>query len=216
VTGAALLLDGNIEAASRAFANAMTYSSGNALLYALRAYYNFKAANPRLVTGRYLFFVDFGLSSTERRGIVFDMTRRSVDEGPFHVAHGERSGQPNSVPTVFSNTQDTHQTSLGLYVTGSSYRFPKYDTVGVLLDGHSDGFNDNARRREIVIHGADYVNERNAGRSWGCPAVELGREELLRRLANGSVVFHFSPDDSHWMDNDPWVHYRGFPATDST
>jgi hypothetical protein len=59
------------------------------------------------------------------------------------------------------------------------------------MDGLDRGFNDRARERALVIHGAPYVNESLAksqgriGRSWGCPAV---REVVARDLSTGSAA----------------------------
>jgi hypothetical protein len=210
---AILLLDGAIEATRRAFEGSMTFSSNQTLLYALRAYYNFRAVYE--VTQPYYFVVDFGLHPSLPRGIVYDMQRRRLHAGPFHVAHGVGSGGPNSVPNAFSNALGSNQTSLGLYLTGSIYNFRRYGTIGLRLDGHSGEFNGEARRRGIVMHGAPYVTAARAGTSHGCPAVELSRDSLIRTLAGGSVVLHFSPNDAHWVQRDPWIHFRGYPATNS-
>jgi hypothetical protein len=214
-----LLLDGNIEFAFQAFEHSMNFSERRSLLFALRAYYNFKAVNAHLVTQPYLFFVDFGLHSKVPRGIVFNMISRTVHAGPFTVAHGEGSGAMNSVPLVFSNggnSQTSYHTSLGLYVTAEPYDFGNYNTRAVRLDGYSIGFNDRARRRRIVMHPAPYVGSTNAGRSQGCPAVPMSHVGLVDALAHGSVVFHFSPHDDNWLHHEKWVHCRGYPATNST
>lgn len=213
---AILYLDGVIEATRRAYEPSMTFSSNQTLLYALRAYYNFRAVYEGDVTQPYFFVVDFGLTSSQPRGIVYDMQRRAVHEGPFHVSHGVRSGGNNSVPNSFSNTHNSNQTSLGLYLTGPTYNFPRYGTIGLRLHGRSGQFNDEALRRGIVMHGAPYVTSASAGTSHGCPAVQLSRDSLIRTLARGSVVFHFSPNDSNWLQRDPWVHFRGYPATNSS
>jgi hypothetical protein len=73
------------------------------------------------------------------------------------------------------------------------------------LDGLETGFNDAARDRDIVVHGASYVSSATArtlgrlGRSWGCPAV---RPEIASRLIDairdGSVVVAYYPDHD-WL-----------------
>jgi hypothetical protein len=69
----------------------------------------------------------------------------------------------------------------------------------------SEGFNDNARERKVVAHGAPYVTPKGAGRSEGCPAMEQTRaQRLLPELANGGMVFLFAPDNQ-WLANDPWI-----------
>jgi len=191
-------------------------SHPEALRMAFRAYYNYRAANPGRVRKPYLFFVDFGLDNRTPRGYVFDMDRLTLVEGPFTVAHGSGSSRSrNGVPTRFSNQPGSKATSLGLYVAQETYTFHgkaggrAYTSVGLRLDGESGRFNNAARRRRIVAHGAPYVTARDAGRSEGCPAIEPHRaRRLLPMLANGGVVFHFSPHDAQWMRQDPWVNAR--------
>jgi hypothetical protein len=183
-----------------------------ALESAFKGYFAFKTAHPDQVKKPFLYFVDYGLSSTTPRGYVFDMDNLSIVDGPFMVAAGRGSTVDTSgVPVSFSNRSGSAATSLGLYVTGSTYAFSGhsaghlYRSIGLRLLGQSDGFNDNAFARGVVAHGAPYVTPSRAGRSEGCPAMEQGRaKELLPKLANGSVVFLFAPNDQ-WLSSDPWV-----------
>lgn len=187
-------------------------SSPVALQDAFHSYFAFKAEHPEQVKNPYLYFVDYGLASTEKRGYVFDMSSLKIVDGPFTVAHGRGSSTSQyGVPTRFSNASSSYATSLGLYVTKALYDFhghaggQAYSSVGLQLDGVSDGFNDNAANRRVVAHGAPYVTASKAGRSEGCPAMEPSRAaELLPKIANGGMVFLFAPDQN-WLANDPWV-----------
>ena len=177
-----------------------------ALETAFRGYFAYRAAHPKDVRKPYLYFVDFGLPSTEARGYVFDMNALTIVDGPFAVAHGRGSADAlYGIPTRFSNRINSEATSLGLYVANELYDFRgnangrKYTSVGLRLDGVSREYNDNARARHVVAHGAPYVSATIAGLSEGCPAMEPSRaEKLLPRLANGGMVFLFAPD-SAWM-----------------
>ena len=115
------------------------------------------------------------------------------------------------VPTRFSNSPGSNATSLGLYVAQETYAFHgktggrSYSSVGLRLAGVSTGYNDGARSRGVVAHGAPYVTPTRAGRSEGCPAMEQGRaRRILPELANGGMVFLFAPQ-SDWMAQDPWL-----------
>jgi hypothetical protein len=176
---------------------------------ALAAY---KTAHPDAVKKPYLYFVDYGLPSTTPRGYLFDMQALKVIDGPFMVAHGRGSSKAHDgVPTRFSNGFGAATTSLGLYVAQELYDFvghaggQTYSSIGLRLNGVSTGFNDNARARGVVAHGAPYVTATRAGRSEGCPAMESSRaQRLLPKLANGGMVFLFAPD-TKWMADDPWL-----------
>jgi len=187
-------------------------SHPDALKDAFRSYFAYKAANPDKVKKPYLYFVDYGLPSTAKRGYVFDMESLTIVDGPFTVAHGRGSSTSQyGVPTRFSNASGSNSTSLGLYVTKALYDFHgrsggrSYSSVGLRLQGVSAGFNDNALDRGVVAHGAPYVTPTKAGRSEGCPAMEPSRaKELLPKLAQGAMVFLFAPN-SNWMQRDPWI-----------
>jgi len=187
-------------------------SSPLALQDAVRSYFAFKTSHPDEVRNPYLYFVDYGLPSTAPRGYVFDMSSLEIVDGPFTVAHGRGSSTSKyGVPTLFSNSEGSEATSLGLYVTESTYPFRgnsggrSYRSIGLRLVGVSEGYNDNAYARRVVAHGAPYVTDTKAGRSEGCPAMEQSRaRRLLPKIANGGMVFLFAPD-SNWLSSDPWL-----------
>jgi hypothetical protein len=199
--------------ALEAFASAVRpLSHPDALKDAFTSYFAYKAAHPNDVKKPYLYFVDYGLPSTAKRGYVFDMASLTIVDGPFTVAHGRGSSTSQyGVPTRFSNASGSNSTSLGLYVTKALYDFRGhsggrvYTSMGLRLDGVSTGFNDNALDRGVVAHGAPYVTSSKAGRSEGCPAMEPARaKKLLPKLAQGAMVFLFAPNEK-WMDSDPWI-----------
>lgn len=188
-------------------------SDDAALRVAFRAYYAFAGAHPDQLRNPYLFFVDYGLDNQTARGYVFDMETLAVVDGPFMVAHGRNSSRGrNAVPDRFSNRAGSNMSSLGLYLTQETYGFRgrsggrAYRSVGLRLKGLSGPFNDAARRRGIVSHGAPYVTAGDAGRSQGCPAMEQHRaRKLLPMIANGGLVFLYSPGDADWLRDDPWI-----------
>ena len=201
------------KAALDAFTGAVhPLSRPESLENAFKSYFAYKTAHPNEVRKPYLYFVDYGLPSTEPRGYVFDMESKTIVDGPFTVAHGRGSSTSQyGVPTRFSNASGSNATSLGLYVAKSTYDFhghtagSMYSSVGLRLQGVSSGFNDNAFGRGVVAHGAPYVTSSKAGRSEGCPAMETSRaQRLLPKLADGGMVFLFAPD-ANWMSRDPWV-----------
>ncbi len=203
----------NVSTALSAFQNVVRpLSDSRALPDAFRGYFAYKAAHPEDVRKPFLYFVDYGLPSTEPRGYVFDMDSLEIVDGPFTVAHGRGSSTSKyGVPTRFSNATGSLATSLGLYLAEGTYKFRgkaggrSYSSVGLRLEGVSSGFNDNARARKVVAHGAPYVTSTKAGRSEGCPAMEQSRaKRLLPTLANGGMVFLFAPE-SDWIESDPWV-----------
>ena len=200
-------------AAVRAFSSAVRpLSHPKALETAFRSYFAYEAAHPNEVKKPLLYFVDYGLPSTEPRGYIFDMRALAIIEGPFAVAHGRGSSRTQyGIPSRFSNAPGSAATSLGLYLAENLYRFHgktggrSYNSVGLRLKGVSGNFNDKALARGVVAHGAPYVTAGKAGRSEGCPAMEQDRaRRLLPELADGGLVFLFAPDQQ-WMADDPWV-----------
>jgi hypothetical protein len=160
-------------------------------------------AAPRATT---VTVIDYSRPSTEKRLWVYDLRSRNLLYSE-HVAHGQGSG--TNLATAFSNEPETHQTSLGLFVTADTY--VGKNGYSLRLDGLDKGFNDRARERAIVMHGAPYVNPASArargrlGRSWGCPAVRADiARELIDRLKGGNLLFAYYPDRD-WLTSSKYL-----------
>lgn len=144
--------------------------------------------------------IDFSRPSTEPRLWVFDLASHSLLFEEL-VAHGRNTG--DNLATAFSNRSGSHMSSLGVFRTAESY--VGANGYSLRLDGLEPGFNDLARDRAIVIHGAPYVSPEIAraqgrlGRSLGCPAVRPAiARDLIDRIRGGSLVFAYYPD-SDWL-----------------
>lgn len=145
---------------------------------------------------RTLTVIDYSKPSSQERLWVFDLTTRELLYEEL-VAHGQGTGA--NVATKFSNDNESHQTSLGLFVTDTTY--VGKNGYSLRLDGLDEGYNDRARDRAIVMHGAPYVSEAfvkangRLGRSWGCPAVsDAVARQLIDRVKGGGLVFAYYPD----------------------
>jgi hypothetical protein len=144
--------------------------------------------------------IDYSKPSTEKRLWVFDLRSHELVYEEL-VAHGQGSG--GNIPTSFSNDADTHRSSLGLFVTADTYLGK--NGYSLRLDGLDRGFNDHARERAIVMHGAPYVSpgfaqtQGRLGRSWGCPALREGvARDVIDRVKGGGLVFAYYPDQN-WL-----------------
>jgi hypothetical protein len=145
---------------------------------------------------RTLTIIDYSRPSTEKRLWVVDLTTRELLYEEL-VAHGQGTGANHA--SKFSNKADSHQTSLGLFVTDTTY--VGKNGYSLRLDGLDKGINDRARDRAIVMHGAPYVSDAfvrangRLGRSWGCPAVsDAVARQLIDRVKGGGLVFAYYPD----------------------
>ncbi len=178
--------------------NANTYRLPNQISFtkALEGYYKWKEKG--LVQKDILTLIDFSLSSTEKRMWVIDLKNNTILFQSL-VAHGRNSG--NEFATQFSNTSESHQSSLGFYATGETY-IGKHG-YSLRLDGLEKGVNDNARKRAIVIHGASYVSKNfinkngRLGRSFGCPSLpEEDTKEIIDQIKEKSCLYIYYPSFS--------------------
>lgn len=155
---------------------------------------------------RTLTVIDYSRPSTDKRLWVLDLETRELLYEEL-VAHGEGTGA--NLARNFSNRPDSHQTSLGLFVTDTTY--VGRNGYSLRLDGLDAGVNDRARERAIVMHGAPYVSETfvkangRLGRSWGCPAVsDAVARKLIDRVKGGGLVFAYYPDPQ-WLETSKFL-----------
>lgn len=138
---------------------------------------------------------DFTRASNQKRFVVVDLDKKEVISNTF-VAHGKNSG--DLMATSFSNVMESHKSSLGFFRIGQQIQTALHGP-SLLLDGLERGINDNARAREIIIHGAWYAAESfikqygYCGKSFGCPALpDVAMKKLLPVLANGALLYIYA------------------------
>ena len=178
------------------------------LKLAIEAFHNAKRSgintNKQILT-----VIDYSLPSTKKRLWVLDLNQEKILYSSM-VAHGRNSGENHT--TNFSNRIGSLQTSLGLFLTEGTY-FGR-DGYSLYLKGLEKGFNDNAKTRTIVLHGAPYVSKQfvaaagRVGRSWGCPAVEKPlAEPIINTIKNGTMIFAFYPD-KNWLAKSEFINQQ--------
>lgn len=156
---------------------------------AVTGFYNLRNEGKASTDKSVLSVVDFDQNSTEKRLWIIDLEKKELILNTW-VAHGEFSGADKA--TYFSNAVQSLKSSIGFYVTGEKY-FGKHG-LSLRLDGMDEAFNSNARKRAIVVHGADYVSQGtiNAlgrlGRSQGCPAVPQYLVKTVVEAMEGKTV----------------------------
>jgi len=147
---------------------------------------------------KYLTVIDFTKPSYVKRMFVFDLETNEAER--YLVAHGKNSGYIYA--RDFSNEIGSHQSSRGFFITGDKYHGEHGPSLR--LHGKEKGVNDNAFRRDIVIHGADWVSYKavllnwgRLGRSWGCPAVPMSEvDEVVEKLKDGSLLYIYVKESS--------------------
>ena len=140
-----------------------------------------------------MYLVDFTKFSGDER--LYEVDLEGGDVTLIRTSHGRGSDPSHSgYAQRFSNTPDSHMSSVGAYATaGASHGAQQGPNV--LLDG-LEYTNNLARERAIIVHGADYADpdflarEGKLGRSYGCFSVahhDLPR--LRERMGDGRLLF---------------------------
>ena len=149
-----------------------------------------QAPSPRLAV------IDYSRASTEPRLWVFDLDNHTLLFREV-VAHGQGTGE--NMAHAFSNSDGSHQSSLGLFRTIDTY--VGHNGYSLRMDGLEPGVNDRARDRALVMHGAWYVDPLQAlkqgrlGRSLGCPALRPQvAHAVIDSLKQGQLLFAYYPD----------------------
>ena len=161
-------------------------------------YYNLKKKG-LLKKTNVLTICDFSQSSSNQRMYVIDVRNHRVLYRTY-VAHGINSGEEYA--TSFSNKMESCKSSLGFYITSGTYT--GVNGYSLRIEGVDKGFNDNARKRAIVIHGANYVSMRVVhkygmmGTTFGCPAIPTEMTtQIIPVVKNGSCFFIYYPSKKY-------------------
>ncbi len=147
---------------------------------------------------------DFSQSSSNQRLYVIDVRNRRMLYRTY-VAHGINSGE--EFASSFSNKMESCKSSLGFYITTGTYT--GMNGLSLRIEGVDKGFNDNASRRNIVIHGASYVSLRILhkygvmGTTFGCPAIpDEMSSQIIPVVKHGSCFFIYYPS-KNYLTNSP-------------
>lgn len=151
--------------------------------------------------------INYALPSNEKRLWVFDLQKKHL---LFHtyVSHGLNSGKLYS--QYFSNKYDSKTSSIGVFKTENAY-YGK-EGLSLRLEGLDRGFNENALRRYIVMHGGWYVSDDfikkygRVGRSWGCPALPLDlHANVIHTIQGKSLLLVYYPRKD-WLSSSQYLH----------
>lgn len=166
---------------------------------ALTGFYNLKNSGKIAADKSILTIADMDQNSTKKRLWIIDLSKDSLLLNTW-VAHGSHSG--DDLATRFSDVNDSNESSLGFYVTAEVYRGKHGRSLR--LDGMDEGYNANARKRSIVVHGAPYVSQGTInqlgrlGRSQGCPAVAQELADLVINTIEGKTVIFINGNDQRY------------------
>lgn len=160
---------------------------------------NGKLHNPTIVT-----IADYSQSSSKKRLYVIDLKNKKLLFNTY-VAHGRNTG--DEFATSFSNENGSHKSSLGFYVTDQTI-IGSHTGFSLLINGVEKGFNDNAVKREIIIHSADYASENfimkngRMGRSFGCPVLPPDlNQPIIETIKGGTCLFIYNPDHNYLLSS---------------
>lgn len=169
---------------------------------ALVGYYNLKTTNLVSPERQIITIIDFNRKSSQKRLWIVDLASNKLLFNTL-VAHGQGSG--GDMATNFSNTENSHQSSLGFYITSDTY-FGKHG-FSMKLEGMDKGFNTNARDRAVVVHGAKYVSQSfvnqtgRLGRSHGCPALPVELTSTIINTIKGQTCLFINGPATNYTSN---------------
>jgi hypothetical protein len=162
--------------------------------YAWRGYHNL-VKKGALAKTNVLSICDFTQSSSHKRLYIIDVKRKKLLFNTY-VAHGMNSG--TEYATSFSNRPESFKSSLGFFVTTKTYS--GRNGLSLKVNGLEKGYNDMAAKRNIVLHGSDYIgadylkNNGEMGRSLGCNVIPNDiSPKIIKTIKNGSCFFVYHP-----------------------
>jgi len=170
--------------------------------YAWRGYHNL-VKKGALVKTNVLSICDFTQSSSRKRLYVIDVQKKKLLFNTY-VAHGMNSG--TDYATSFSNRPESFKSSLGFFVTTKTYTGK--NGLSLKVKGLEKGYNDMAAKRNIVLHGSDYIgaeylkNNGEMGRSLGCNVIPNAiSPKIIRTIKNGSCFFVYHPTKKYLAES---------------
>lgn len=152
--------------------------------------------------------IDFEKTSEKERFFVIDLRNKKILFSEI-TTHGKNSGLEKA--QNFSNAINSYKSSLGCFKTAELDTSPRHDTV-LILDGLEPGINDNARKREIIIHRSElarsvpvqYCSQEYIriygynGQSLGCPTLRVEvYKQIIDTIKWGSMVFAYANDTEY-------------------
>ena len=162
--------------------------------YAWRGYHNLLKTG-QLKKSYVLTVCDFTQSSSSKRMYVIDVAHKKLLFNTY-VSHGMNSGVEYA--TTFSNKANSFKSSLGFFVTTKTY--VGKNGLSLKVKGLEKGYNDQAAKRHIVLHGSDYISPEylkdngEMGRSLGCAAIpNIMSPKIIKTIKNGSCLFIYHP-----------------------
>ncbi len=165
-----------------------------------KALKGWKKLHSKLANSDILSIADYSQSSNNKRLYIIDFKNQKLLFNTY-IAHGKNTGE--EFAQSFSNEPSSLKSSMGFYITSNTFISPKHG-LALLISGVEKGFNDNAQKREIIIHAADYVSEDfikkhgRLGRSFGCPALspELNKP-IIETIKAGTCLFIYYPSEEY-------------------
>lgn len=132
--------------------------------------------------------VNYDLSAEKERFYILDAD--SNIELSSRASHGVNTG--NHTSRLFSNTEDSYQSSLGIFITGTHY----VGHFGPSINLHGvSASNSKAHSRRIILHGAHYCSQAHIdtygflGRSLGCIALPKSKMiSAYQSLKPGTIL----------------------------
>ncbi|ASK29023.1 hypothetical protein CEY12_02380 [Chryseobacterium sp. T16E-39] len=131
-------------------------------------------------------FINFKVHSGQYRYFIYDLKKDKIILRAI-VSHGSGSVNKNSDALTFSNSEGSHQSSLGKYEIKESYvgKFGKAYRLNGL-----DITNNNAMNRAIVLHSYGCVPDKEsqtpACLSLGCPMLSFNALQQTARYIDSS------------------------------
>ena len=154
-----------------------------------------KLNNPNIIT-----IADYSQSSSKKRLYVIDLKIGKLLFNTY-VAHGRNTGE--EFAKSFSNEEGSLKSSLGFYITEHPI-VGSHTGYALMINGVERGINDNAAKRAIIIHSADYATETfikkhgRLGRSFGCPVLPPDMNKpIIESIKGGTCLFIYHPDNQY-------------------